>query len=385
MTEDFALIDFALAACSPGELAEAIGRAQIARTRAEANRRKPAAAGKGFLSRLFGRDPAGKAGSMPGAFLLVQPTGSIDGLIVRHYLADRQEAGPESPVRLSAPIGESGMSLIEYRDTDTQPSVFLKDLSRELPGIEVFGFRHSGSRHPGAHYGFHVYLDGHMTRQVVSSCLEGTAPEADWQGIDSGMPHPAETDSLPAPGTPKSEIVTPIRLASILETLGVSPETLFDDPAPDRTVLELTFDPGGLPLEDAAGIAAHRRPGPPVLTAVSGGAEGAASLPGAAPVAPSVPPPPTPPSNSAAPPLPWDAQTPSPSWEEEVTKLLLEAVEAALPEDEQILWLESLTRKLESGDVQNALTEAREMIDRGNRPEEIRRSAATRLAELFGR
>ena len=78
----------------------------------------------------------------------------------------------------------------------------------------------------------------------MSASIDGTAPEADWYGADSGMPHPLETDSLPAPGTPNSEIMTPVRQAIILDALGIDPETLFaplEDPT--AVVLELSDDP----------------------------------------------------------------------------------------------------------------------------------------------
>ncbi|MBS8228128.1 hypothetical protein, partial [Vannielia litorea] len=72
------------------------------------------------------------------------------------------------------------------------------------------------------------------------------------------------------------------------------------------------------------------------------------------------------------------------SREDEVTQLLVSAVADALPEDEQVPWLDALTADLESGRTDAALARARDLLARGSRPEPVRAAAAARLAQLFG-
>lgn len=369
MTEDFALIDFAVSVRSPSEIATALGHIRTGETGGGAAAK---GARGGFLSRLLGRAPARPARperKPRGKPLLIQPDGTLgSGPLTRLMLSDMGFGSARSPVRLSAPIGAGGLTLIEFREGDGEISPLCQDLSAELRGDELFYFRYSGGRHPGAHFGFHVYQDGRVTRQAVSRSDQGTAPEADWIGTDSGMPHPVETDSLPPPGTPAFEIMTPVRQAAILEALGIDPELLFEASVPSVLTLELTDAPGGLPLSSADAVLAAKRK-----------ARLAGSVDPARPAAVAEPAhePPHP-----AEPVEEDAAR---SWEEEVTQLLVEAVEAALPPEQHVGWLDGLTAQLEAGEIDAALEEARQMIAAGNRPLSVKHSAAARLAELFGR
>ncbi|SNT10847.1 hypothetical protein [Tropicimonas sediminicola] len=374
MTEDFALIDFAVSARSPAEIAAALGQIRTGET---GDRGAAAGSRVGFLSKLLGRGRAktSRAERKPrGKPLMIQPDGTLGpGPLTRLMLTDMGFGSARSPVRLTAPIGAGGLTLIEFREADGEISSLCLELSEALRGDELFYFRYSGGRHPGAHFAFHVYQDGRATRQAVSRSADGTAPEADWIGIDSGMPHPLETDSLPPPGTPAFEVMTPVRQAAILEALGIDPESLFDEPEPGTLTLELSDAPGGLPLSSAETVLAAKRKA--LMT--GGSAQVPEEVEAPAPARPT-PPPPRP---EPAPAKPSQA----PTWEEEVTQLLVEAVEAALPPEQQVGWLDELTAKLVAGDVDAALEEARQMIAAGNRPLSVKHSAAARLAELFGR
>ena len=84
-------------------------------------------------------------------------------------------------------------------------------------------------------------------------------------------------------------------------------------------------------------------------------------------------------------PTPRQAAAPATSWEEEVTGLLVAAVESALPDEDQVDWLDKLTGQLVSGDIDGALTEAHRMIMAGRRDAADKDAAVARLAELFGR
>lgn len=357
MTEDFALIDFALSARSPAEIAEAIGHTNGAAPVQEAQTtQRPAK--RSFLARLLGRKggPEGKVVAPAG--VMIQPDGTLaPPPLARVTLADTGFATNNGEVRISGPLGVAGLSLIEFRENDEETSAFCERLSHVLTGDEIFYFRHSGSRHPGAHFAFHVYQDGRATRRAISASVQGTAPEAEWFGADSGMPHPLETDSLPAPGTPNSEIMTPVRQAAILEALGIDPETLFapnDDPV--SVSLELSTDAGGRPLSDARSVVQSLR---------------------------------HPASQAELPPTQETplAETPEDgaSWEEEVTGLLVAAVETALPAEQQVEWLDKLTGQLLAGDIDGALDEAQRMILAGGRDENEKAAAISRLSELFGR
>lgn len=451
MGEDFALIDFAFSARPPEEIVAAIGRIEAAEARAARERGRAAAAGGGFLSRLFrASGPRQGAAAVP-AGLLIQPDGSLPPAPLART---RPEPVPDDPAglgptRLTAPLGEARLTLVEFLAGDGETVQFCEALSREFRGDEIFCFRHSGALHPGAHYAFHVYQDGRATRRAASVSARGTAPEAAWTGIDAGMPHPVEVDSLPPPGIPDFEIMTPMRQGSILAALGLDPDRLFAPPGPEMAVLELTRDPGGAALAEAPVILAHRqRRQRPTLRAVAGGmaptptpapaqatddpsgppdalptgtepqpaaaaaaAAGmsAAAAPGPVPdrvrTAPTPPPVPEAPAAlpadiSADAPVagragggspfdsvrpPWERPGAALSWEEEVTTILVRAVESALAPDEQVAWLDMLTRHLELGELDTALGKALEMIAAGRRPEAARAAAAKRLSELFGR
>jgi hypothetical protein len=363
MTEDFALIDFALSVRSPAEIAEALARVQAAPSRAGPDD------GGGVLSRLLRRfSGGGAARDTTRAPLAIQPPGALGaGPLTRPVATDMGFSGPVSPVRLSAPIGVGGLTLIEFREGDDETSHFCEALSAQLRGDELFYFRYSGGRHPGAHFAFHIYQDGRMTRRAISFSPSGTAPEADWHGIDSGMPHPVETDSLPPPGVTASEIMTPARQSVILESLGVDPESLFMETPETLTVLELSDAPGGVPLSSARSVIEARAPRPE---------------PAAPPAPDQQAPEPAPTEPDSAPDEPDDTER---SWEDEVTRILVEAAESALPPEIQVAWLDSLTARLVSGDIDSALEDARQMIDRGRRTPAQKHAASTRLAELFGR
>ncbi|WP_068111410.1 hypothetical protein [Tropicimonas marinistellae] len=375
--EDFALIDFAISARPLAEVAAALGRV---RDTPAGGSDAPGDGSAGsprrgnLLSRVFGRSSSkGWNGRTTGGNLLIQPDGTLGPPpLTRPVLTDMGFGVTHSPVRLSAPLGVAGLTMIEFREGDGDVSTFCQRLSSALDGDEVFYFRYSGSRHPGAHFAFHVYQHGRVSRRAVSRSLHGTAPEADWQGIDSGIPHPLETDSLPAPGTPNSEIMTPVRQASIIEALGIDPETLFFEASEQHVTLELSDARGGLPLSSAETIIAEKRRKPPD-----------------APVREDRSPPPdkddseTVSATEASP--PQDLPRSTRSWEEEVTHLLVEAVDSALPPEEQVAWLDSLTARLEAGDVDSALADACRIIDAGNRPLAEKQAAADRLIELFGR
>ncbi|PRY21498.1 hypothetical protein CLV78_109111 [Aliiruegeria haliotis] len=398
MTEDFALIDFAVSARPPAEIAEAIGRVRASAARARLASESPAPAGRGFLSRVFRRAPQARAEAEAVSNLRIQPRGTLSpGPLTRVLVTELGYATSESPVRITAPLGAGGLSLIEFRDGDAESSAFCAGLSAEMPGDELFYFRYSGSRHPGAHFAFHVYQDGRLTRRAVSFSADGTAPEAEWTGIDAGMPHPLETDSLPPPGTPHAGIMTPVRQATILEALGIDPETLFTGWDETTVVLELSSDPGGRPLSEAqAEIHRQRTDGAPALQDVLvdtppppqvppnaslrevAKAAALAQQPADAAQPPQQPAPPKPPQS------PHEQPASEPSWEEEVTSLLVAAVETTLPAEEQVAWLDALTATLVSGDIDSALREANRMIALGDRPEADKQAASARLAELFG-
>ncbi|MFV0333408.1 MAG: hypothetical protein ACK5JR_04980 [Tropicimonas sp.] len=393
MTEDFALIDFALSARTPAELAEAIGRLCNVVPPA-GNATKFSFGRKELISRLFGRKSA-RQPQGPTSGLRLHPHGTlIDMPLMRVDLAEAAGTGLASPVRLSGPLGEAGLTLIELCDDDGETSAFFEKLSGILPGDEIFYFRHSGSRHPGAHYAFHIYRDGRVTRRAVSSSFEGTAPEAPWFGLDTGMPHPLETDSLPKPGTPSYDIMTPMRQGSILEALGMDPETIFvpsEDPM--VAVLELCDEPGGRPVSDARAVVQELRRRAILLEEAeeeevdAGAGPDIDPGPGLGPEnAEDIAPPPAPEPDPAPPQRPpWEEQVAAPSWEEEVTALLVGLVEAALPPEEQVEWLDRLTAQLIGGDIDGALEEAGRMIAAGNRSEAEKEAVITRLARFFGR
>lgn len=433
MREDFALVDFALVAAAPERVVPALGQVHALQARAgaaaAAARGQPRAteARPGLLSRLLRRG-AGRGGAP--APLLLQPEGHLPPPPLARLMLDGLGFGAgATPFRVTAPVGEAELALVEFREADAEHSPVCAALSAELPGTEVFRFRLSGARHPGAETAFHVYLDGHAVRRTASISTEGTAPEAPWRVVDTGIPHPVEADSLPHARARAWEVMTPARQGAILAAMGVEPDTLFD-PVPGRVALVLSPAEGGRPLSSAARLFRAARPGAPDAPAAPDGASpdappGAAadtadpsSGQGQAPAArrpePTAEPGPgasraaeaagtaraelrapspadnAPSARSAAPPATAGAaragaeRDAGTSWEAEVTAILVAAVAHALPEEEQVPWLTALTARLEAGDVAEALDEARALIARGDRPEAERAADAARLDELFG-
>jgi hypothetical protein len=384
---------------------------------------------RGFLGRLLGRG----TGAQAPAPLLIQSAGHLPPPPLARLLPDALGFGAgDTPFRVSAPIGEAGLVLVEYREGDGEASPIAEALSAELPGQDVFRFRLSGARHPGAETAFHVYVDGRPVRRSASISPEGTAPEAAWRVVDAGIPHAVEADSLPHARARAWEIMTPARQGAILMAMGVEPDTLFD-PAPGRVSLDLSDAPGGRSLSAAgklfrmqgaapqaagshldepspdaaagdegfepdgpeagrvgAGSRGVREPSPQPAPAAArpaarssaqgagrsveaearaaGAVSGAAA--GAAAGAPAIGPGESPGGETA--------------WEAEVTQILVTAVAHALPEAEQVPWLTALTQKLEAGAVEEALEEARALIAQGDRPRAEREADAARLDALFG-
>ncbi|MDV7141601.1 hypothetical protein R3X27_02790 [Tropicimonas sp. TH_r6] len=383
MTEDFALIDFALSARSPTEVAEAVGRAASgAGAPTDAAETTPPKK-PGLIRRLLGGGKLRKNAhaQMPENTLHIQPAGTVGPTPLTRVVLT-ESGGSPGPVRISGPIGVARLTLIEFLEGDGETSLFSERLSTELTGDELFYFRYSGSRHPGAHFSFHVYQDGRATRRADSISAEGDIAEADWRGTDAGMPHPVEADSLPPPGTPHSEIMTPVRQAIILEALGIDPDLLFGQSEdPEMVVLELSTAVAGHPVSEAAN--AIRTQLSPDIHATGPVPADMATTPVAASVATPVP------EALADPALLAEsaeaAGAATTSWEEEVTGLLVKAVETALPGDQQVGWLDQLTQQLLGGDIDGALEEARTMIFAGERPDAEKKADLARLAQLFGR
>ncbi|MEE4120959.1 MAG: hypothetical protein V2I65_18310 [Paracoccaceae bacterium] len=427
MREDFALVDFALVAAAPERVVPALGQVHALQARAgaaaAAARGQPRTTGArpGLLSRLLRRGGGVAAAPAP---LLLQPEGHLPPPPLARLMLDGLGFGAgATPFRVTAPVGEAELALVEFREADAEHSPVCAALSAELPGTEVFRFRLSGARHPGAETAFHVYLDGHAVRRTASISTEGTAPEAPWRVVDTGIPHPVEADSLPHARARAWEVMTPARQGAILAAMGVEPDTLFD-PLPGRVAIVLSPAEGGRPLSYAARLFRAARPdaapdGPspgvppgtpaetadplslpatdrPEPTAAPGpGASPAAETAGTAPGelrdatwaentrAPSAATPAAPPSTPGAPGAGAEDEAGT-SWEAEVTAILVAAVAHALPEQEQVPWLTALTARLEAGDVADALDEARALIARGDRPEAERAADAARLDALFG-
>ncbi|MEO1676961.1 MAG: hypothetical protein AAFU80_02255 [Pseudomonadota bacterium] len=351
MTDDFSVIDFALVAAQPEQVVLALGQVQSARQGGE-----PADKAAGGRTRLFSRMRLGQPDAATPRPLQMQPPGTLPtGPLARVRPDDLGYGAGESPFRVSAPISKADRDLpvvlVEFREEDGDTSMLCEALSAELPGTEVFRFRLSGSLHPGADTAFHVYLDGRATRRVASISAEGTAPEANWRIVDAGMPHAMEAESLPGARARAWEIMTPERQASIIGSMGLDAEQLFE-PDPGRIVVELDTAGGGRPLAEAA-----RRFSPSASPAQSD--SGASAGIDAGP-------------------------SPDEKWEEEVTQILITAVAHALPEPEQVPWLTRLTRMMEQGEVERALRDARALIARGSRPEADRSADAARLDALFG-
>lgn len=331
MTEDFAILDFALLRAPADQVAKALEQIPAVATEASSAAGKP-----GLIKRLFGKQPKEKAPSAPvPKRLKVQPADSLGPApLARMVLTDMGYGAEDDPVRLRGPVGAADLTLIELRDrTAPGDSVQLRHLSQVFAGTEVFGFRISGKRHPGSDCAFVTYMDGKPTR-VLASSLPGSAQEsADWTHTDKGLPQPIEAEALPGRKDPR---LTHDGVSALVTALGVEPHTLFAPASPYPMVIVLSGAEGGMPVAEAL----------------------------------------------AAPPAPEATQA-SGEWEQEVTQILVHAVEDALPPEEQIVWLDGLTARLNGGDIPGALEAARDLIARGAGPESERRASAERLAALF--
>ncbi|MEQ3626474.1 MAG: hypothetical protein ABNH26_14745 [Celeribacter sp.] len=327
--------------------------------------------------------------------------GTAKRRIVPHMPRTLSSTGP---LRISAPLGPGNYTLIERRLPRADPDDAWAALSAALGPTELFCFRYSGLTHPGADFRFRVLTGGRATRDVRARSPEGTSVEAPWQGHDNGMPHPFEAESLPPPGAAPMTLMNAGRLASILAAMGLTPEDMFYDVAARRDMLVLSDAPGGTPLATvlartgAGPLRLHptAMPAPDVIGASpeTGITSSAASQPhgdtshtDTAHCATSHSGPADPGATLTRAPADPSATTDLPgssgSWEDEVTAILVAAVEAGLPEDEQVPWLDQLTWQLNSGDIDGALTRAAELIRHGDRPAEQRIAAAARLAALF--
>ncbi|MEO0831029.1 MAG: hypothetical protein AAFY03_11310, partial [Pseudomonadota bacterium] len=260
---------------------------------------------------------------------------------------------------------------------------------------------------------FHVYLDGRATRRSASLSFNGASEEANWSATDTGLPHSLEAGCLPPQNTPKSEIMTPDRQTRILSALGIDPTELIEPAPADRVVLVLSRASGGTPLAKALSsltkdplkpeptVSAEppepvqpspAEPAPTFRTPTSSERalqaidrearqseqEGDRNLVERPPFVPS--------DDPAAPVAPQVDDVPAvgtPEWEDEVTGILLEGVEAALPEPEQVPWLEALTQQLAKGDVQGALQSASDLIEAGDREQDTKAAAIARLTALY--
>lgn len=414
MTEDFAVLDFAVVHATPERVARAIDAAWADAAAEPAPERNPTDTAKttGLLGRLmsrkggFGKSLQIKRLSLHPNSLVPHPPYARSTLRVPKMV--------ESAIRLSAPAAPPAgkVTLIELFEDLEKEARLCKELSRFLPGEEIFFFRYSGSLHPGAHFAFHVYKDGRALRRAASESLAGDHGEAPWNAVDSGIPHPAEADSLPAPEAPAAQIMTPERQGAILAALGIDAESLFSDLADRTDVLVLSTEPGGAPLSELvertkadlrvppAFEEAAEAKVPPVPEAEPEPQPDPEPDPDpqdAAPAAPEPVPEPEPipaaepapePDAPALPPLsPLAADAPLPetpeAWEQEVTSLLLACVEAALPEADRVKWLQSFTAQLETGDIDGALQHASDLIAHVDRPVEDRERTAARLQALY--
>ncbi|MEM6740059.1 MAG: hypothetical protein AAF646_08075 [Pseudomonadota bacterium] len=369
MTEDFALIDFLLTSAAPQDVAQALDMvASSAELRPDA-RAAPGKAGQGGLMARLGFG-SGRSGRASRRALRVQPKGRLPpSPLARARIGDPDVGRGETPFRISFPMGPARLTLVEFREDDRPASAVAAALSAAQPETDVFYFRLSGERHPGSETAFHVYRSGAPIRRAASICPQGTTTEDEWHFVDSGLPHLIEADSLPALREEPWEIMTPERQGRILTAMGLDPDALFVETA-GRMVLDLSSEAGGALLDDSSGFFPAQTPAQPPT-----------------PVAP-VQPEPTQPAVHALPEAALAARSVLPTadetWEAEVTRLLVTAVAHALPEDERIPWLTELTARLEAGDVEEALADARALIDVGDRPAAERLADTARLDALFG-
>jgi len=391
-SDDFALIDFAILAAPPERVVTALAQAHRIRAAPAGPPAAGAGSAPGPVARLFRRAP--RPAAPPPLRLQPRADAPDAGPLRQADLDAPSRAGDDAVFRVSAPVGTAGRVMVEFREGADAVSPLCAALSAELPGVEVFRFRLSGARHPGSDTAFHVYLDGRAVRRVASFSPEGVVPEAPWRVVDVGMPHAVEADSLPGARARAWDVVTPPRLAAILAALDIDADRLFA-PDPARRAVLLSPDPGGRPLAEAAARFAAG-PGlrqPPALVAAAEAAQptapaprlppppaAAQTHPPAPPQTPTRPPPPPPDAGS-----PRDADpTAAAAWEDEVTALLVAAASHGLPEAEQVPWLTRLAARMEAGEIDAALAEARHVLARGDRPDAERAADIARLDALFG-
>lgn len=387
MTEDFAVLDFMLIPATPAQVAVALEQAWTDMGgAADASASAANEAPVGLLGRLMKRKETEDVVKTPP--LLLQ---TADAMAPPPFgrLDPRSEGLGNHPIRLSSPnagADEPPLCLVEYQEDLTTTAKLAMAVSKTLSGQEVYYFRYSGSLHPGAHYAFHVYRDGRALRRAVSESSAGSHAEADWVSRDAGMPHSVEADSLPAPEAPPAEIMTPERQGSILVALGIDPEALFDGAEAGSDVIVLSTQDGGAPVSELAPRMQARDDvlvRPPEFSDASG-PDAESTQPGS-PDQPSIPS--VSGSDGAAAVFGIDSSADIPSdpavWEEEVTGLLLSAVEAGLPEDERVAWLDGFTADLEIGDTEAALSKAEALILGLDAPHLDKAAAAARLRSLY--
>jgi hypothetical protein len=392
MDENFALLDFALVAAPVTKVAQAA--AGIPGAAPSSGTSEPRL---GVLQRFMGRTPRVEENRTPAPWLL-HPAGLLGAQpLTLHNLTRAAETTPAlcACVRISGPVGETDLTLIEFHDPQDATKPFAQRLSLQLPGHDVFSFRYSGVRHTGSDFGFMICREGRILRRAASMCPATLAPatmrRAQWSAIDTGRPHPVENGTLPAPSSAKSDIMTPERQGSILQAMGLDPEALFSDPTLREQSLVLSTQAGGLPVSEAESFGRRRS----VTKAKPANRDTMMPPPSSVPFAPEKPAsspqpdrpqPDRPQPDRMSAPLP-DPQTPpaldTSLWEAEVTQLLLDAVAAGLAPSEHVPWLLALTQELEAGDIQAALSRATDLIAVGDRPPSVRKAEVARLHTLY--
>ncbi|MBS8229291.1 hypothetical protein, partial [Vannielia litorea] len=167
-----------------------------------------------------------------------QPEGTLpEGVLARDMLDDMGFGGTDHELRLSAPVGRDGLTLIELRErTDGKPSPRLMALSRALGEAELLAFRLSGGRHPGGEFAFTVYRNGTVTRRLH---VQRAQEEDGWKASESGAPHALEAEAPPGSEAPGA-LIPPSRQAALLAQLGIDADELLFDRSAHTDVLELS-------------------------------------------------------------------------------------------------------------------------------------------------
>ena len=361
MTEDFAVLDFALVDVPALAVVEALQRArQGGYTSADVDMPEEKE-NTGLLSRLFGgRSDSTEMPRIDVPPYRVQPSDSLPaGPITRLVQGDMGFGSDQDPIRVSAPVGPRKLTLIEFRNhAAEQPAPLLRSLSASLPATEIYAFRYTGERHSGAEYAFAMYEDDDMVRMRSSISAQGNDEDADWRGIDQGNTTALEKHA----GLPRvnlafpQKVLTPDMQYALLQALEVEPDTLFDPDVPYEVQMILAVSETGQSVEEALENALKAKDHQPTIIRSE--------------------PAPAGPFDEIEPDIPDD-------WEGEITGLLVDAVEDALPPEEHVPWLNQLTAQLERGDIEGAMIKAQSLIHRGNRPEAVRNAAADRLTTLF--